>query len=157
MGIRGRRPRPSHLRILDGTAASIPADEPQPVGDLQEPPEWFNDSQRATWRYALEHAPPGLLKKCDKAILAIWVCAEDVHAEAAHMVGEKGAVLRAPKSGVPMVNPYLAVMNKQALLMLKAASELGFSPTGRTRVKVDPNAGKRNAFDDLKSLDDNAE
>jgi P27 family predicted phage terminase small subunit len=153
MGIRGQKPRPSHLRVLDGTAKDIPADEPQPTGDLYEPPEWMSDTQAEGWRYAIANAPPGLLKMCDKSVLAIWVCAEDVHALAAQVVAEKGSIVRA-KNGTPMQNPYLSVMNKQALIMLKASSEMGFSPTSRSRVKVDPNANRRNAFDDLRSLDD---
>lgn len=51
-------------------------------------------------------------------------------------------------------NPYMSIMNKQSALALKCASELGFTPSSRTRVKVEkPKPGKGSAFADLKDLD----
>jgi phage terminase small subunit len=41
-----------------------------------------------------------------------------------------------PKRGVPMVNPYLSIASKQALLMTKAAIELGFTSTSRSKVSA---------------------
>jgi hypothetical protein len=43
----------------------------------------------------------------------------------------------------PLQSPYLAILNKQAQIMLKAAAELGFSPSSRSRVQVtaDPKDG----------------
>jgi hypothetical protein len=38
---------------------------------------------------------------------------------------------------LPLQSPYLAILNKQAQIMLKAGAELGFSPASRTRVQVE--------------------
>ena len=39
-------------------------------------------------------------------------------------------------------------MNRQALIMLKHASEMGFTPVGRARVSVDPRV-EVNPFDEF--------
>lgn len=146
------------MRVLDGNAGKRPInkDEPQPVGELteHEPPEWLSDAQKNGWRYAMKHAPDGMLKRLDQSILTVWVVAEERHADAAQKVSQLGSLLKG-KSGVPYQNPYLAIMNKQAQIMMKSAAELGFTPSSRSRVKVDPQkpAGG-DTFAHLKQLTD---
>src|SRR5688572_16315449 len=115
--MRGRKPKPSYLKVLDGNAGKRPANtaEPIPIGNLEDqaPPEWMDEIQKQGWRYAMQHAPPGLLKKLDRSALAVWVCAEAVHAHAATEVARLGSLLKS-KEGQPYQNPYLSIMNKQA-------------------------------------------
>lgn len=156
--MRGRKPKPSYLRVLDGNAGkrATNPDEPQPVGELAEhaPPEWLSETQKEGWRYAMRHAPPGMLKRLDQSILTVWVVAEAVHRDASKWVSDKGSMVMG-KNGVPYQNPYLAIMNKQAAVMMKAAAELGFTPSSRSRVKVEPpKPGEGDPFADLKTLTD---
>lgn len=110
--------------------------EPKPKGDLIDAPEWFNDELRAGWEYALSHAPRGLLKRIDSSVLTIWVTAENLYREASLRVAETGTVIKT-ENGNPIQNPYLSIMNKQAAIMLKVASELGFSPAARPRLSIE--------------------
>jgi hypothetical protein len=41
-----------------------------------------------------------------------------------------------PNTGVPMQSPYLAIANKQAQIMTKAATETGFTPESRSRITL---------------------
>lgn len=59
-------------------------------------------------------------------------------------LGEFGAIVPAPRTGVPMQNPYLAVANRAAEAVAKMAAELGLTPSSRGRVSKAP-AGKRAA------------
>jgi P27 family predicted phage terminase small subunit len=151
----GRKPKPTHLRILDGNAGRRPLNdqEPVPVGDLLEPPEWMTETQKDGWRYAIANAPLGLLKYLDRSVLVVWVVAEDVHREAALKVAEYGAVIKSP-TGLPMQSPYLAVMNKQAAIMMKAAAEMGFTPSSRSRVRVGEAPRATNRFAGLREIGD---
>jgi P27 family predicted phage terminase small subunit len=137
--MRGRRPKPTHLKELEGNPGKRPLNkrEPKPEGDLYAAPEWMSESQREGWAYAITHAPYGLLKQLDRSILAIWVVAEDLHREAAEKIVQYGLLTKSPNAGLPLQSPYLAILNKQAQIMLKAGAELGFSPSSRTRVQVD--------------------
>ena len=136
--MKGRKPLPTHLKLLSGNAGKRPVNtsEPAPVGDLVAPPEWMTDEQKAGWGYAVQNAPRGLLKLLDRSTLAVWVIAEDLHKQASIAVAKFGLVTKSQTLGVPMQNPYLPIVNRQAQIMLKAAAELGFSPSSRSRVQV---------------------
>ena len=107
-------------------------------------PEWLNEGQRTGWTYALDNAPPGLLKRIDRGALIVWVVAEDLHRQGIHAIaqGNVGLLVRiktratisAADPGVPAASPYINIINQQAKIMLKAASELGFTPVSRPRV-----------------------
>lgn len=136
--MRGRKPVPTALRKLHGNPRGhkLPVNEPLPQGDLDEPPDWLNDDQQEGWRYAIRHAPPGLLKRIDRGALQVWVVAESLHRKAASLQNGLGLVVKASAAdNAPLVqSPYLAIINRQCLIMLKAASELGFSPVSRPRI-----------------------
>ena len=138
--MRGRKPKPTHLKLVEGNAGKRPLNraEPQPVGDLYAAPDWLTASQREGWAYAVTNAPYGLLKHLDRSVLAIWVVAEDLHREAAEKIAKFGLLTKSPNAGLPLQSPYLAILNKQAQIMLKAGAELGFSPSSRTRVQIEP-------------------
>jgi len=143
----GRKPKPTHLKLLEGNAGNRPLNksEPVPVGDLTDPPEWLSADQKASWRYALDHAPHGLLKKIDSSLLVVWVVAESYHREAAEAIQREGMLAAATtNAGAEYQSAYMGIVNKQALIMMKAASEMGFSPTSRSRITLEP--GKGNAF-----------
>jgi P27 family predicted phage terminase small subunit len=137
--MRGRKPTPTHLKRLAGNPGKRPlnSQEPVPDGNLHAAPGWMSEGQREGWAYAITHSPHGLLKKLDRSILAIWVVAEDLHREAAEKIGQYGLLTKSPNAGLPLQSPYLAILNKQAQIMLKAAAELGFTPSSRSRVQID--------------------
>lgn len=113
----------------------LPRNEPKAKGDLADAPEWMSEQQKAGWAYAMAHAPRSLLKRIDRSALAIWVVAEDFHRQAVTEQNSLGRLLiKTEKSGATIQSPYLAVVNRQALIMLKAAQELGFSPAARPRL-----------------------
>jgi hypothetical protein len=96
--MRGRRPKPTALKELEGNPGKRPLNqrEPKPDGDLYGAPEWMTDSQREGWAYAITHAPYGLLKQLDRSMLAIWVVAEDLHREAAEKIAQYGLLTKSP-------------------------------------------------------------
>jgi P27 family predicted phage terminase small subunit len=132
----GRPPVPTHLKLIRGNPGKrkINKNEPKPVGDLKEPPAHFDDELKAVWNYAIENAPPGLLKRIDSSVLETWCIAHVLHRKAVAEVRRHGLLVKPPKSDVPIQSPYLPVVNKQAFIMLRAVDHLGFSPASRTRI-----------------------
>jgi P27 family predicted phage terminase small subunit len=133
----GRKPKPTQLKVVQGTYRKDRANPHEPVaaGDLFEPPTHFNEDQRAVWTYAIENAPRGVLRKIDLSVLEVWVTAYVYHREASSRVASTGQVITT-KTGYPITNPFMANMNKQAQIMVKAASEMGFTPASRSRIVV---------------------
>ena len=139
----GRKRTPTHLKIVAGNPGRRPlnSNEPRPVGNLDAAPGWLTEAQQAGWRYVIEHAPRGLLKRLDSALLVIWVIAEDVHRQAAESLVESRSLLAEGSMKQAIASPYVAIMNSQSQIMLKAAAELGFTPTARTRIQMPAAAG----------------
>lgn len=146
--MRGAKPKPTHLKLLAGNPGKRPLNqnEPQPQGNLHEAPQWLTEDQKAGWAYAIANAPAGMLKRLDRSAMTAFVVAEDLHRQASIAVGKFGLITKSPAKGEPMQNPYLPIINRQAQIMLKAAAELGFTPSSRSRVIMDPN-DNANPFD----------
>jgi P27 family predicted phage terminase small subunit len=143
------------MRVLDGNAGHRPppADEPKPEGALEDypPPEHLSAAQQKIWRQAVANAPPGLLRKLDGPVFEQWVVHHSNFVDAAARVAASGQLIK--KGDGWDWNPYLSIMNKQSALARSCAVELGFTPSSRTRVKVEkPKPGKGSAFADLKDL-----
>jgi P27 family predicted phage terminase small subunit len=134
--MRGRKPTPAELQDLRGNPGrrSTAKKTPRAAGELAEAPDWLDAEQRAGWAYALAHAPKGVLKRIDRGAMTVWVLAESLHRKAALEVMRYGLVVKAPKTDQPMQSPFLAIVNRQGLIMLKAAAELGFTPASRPRL-----------------------
>ena len=146
--MKGRKPKPTSLKLIS-MSHNIRKDscgEPRPEGELCAPPEDLSEKQKVLWRHAIEHAPRGLLRHLDAQMLAIWVIAADMHHEAMLQVQKYGMVVKSPNQGVPVQSPYLPIINRQAEIMLRAASELGFSPTSRSRITLTDAGKKENRF-----------
>jgi P27 family predicted phage terminase small subunit len=149
--MRGRKPTPTVLKKLHGNPGDRPLNirEPIPEGDLITPPDYLTAEQRENWAYALRYAPPGLLRKIDRAQLVAFVVAEDLYRQAVAMQARAPSLLMRvgppPAAGEPdnrplQQSPMLAIINKQAIIMNKIAAELGFTPASRARVQVQPGA-----------------
>lgn len=145
--MKGRKPKPTVLHKRHGTLNVTDhrvrlEGEPVPTTSLaDDAPEWMTASQKVGWCHAIENAPPGVLKACDLGALVAYVEAEDRHRNAIVALakeddGSDHPMVVETKSGNFVQSPYVGIINRAALLMLKAASELGFTPASRPRLAV---------------------
>jgi P27 family predicted phage terminase small subunit len=129
--------KPVELKILRMTgkkAEKLIARRTPTPGPLADPPEWLTAEQKTEWAYTLENAPREILRRIDKAVLAGFIVAEDTHRKACVAMAQSQLLVKSPKQELPMQNPYLAIINRQMVLMIRAASELGFTPCSRARI-----------------------
>ncbi len=131
----GRKMKPLELKILAGNPGKrkIPHNVPKSISEIGAAPKWFTKEQKVAWRHVVRNAPPGLLTIMDRALLVVWVTASDIHRQACEAMLIDGLIVKSQK-GLPIQNTYLSIKNRQAEIMMKASSELGFSPTSRGRV-----------------------
>ncbi len=128
--MRGRKPTPDALHELHGRPSKDgPRHEPKAPGAIGEPPDWLSEPQKEIWLHATENAPKGVLKAIDGTLLVVYVVAADIHRQASRQLQGESLVTDEGRA-----NPLLSIITKQALIMLKAASELAFTPVGRARI-----------------------
>lgn len=72
------------------------------------------------------------------AVYGLW-------AEATEAIQKYGAMVKSP-TGFPMQSPYVAIANRQAEIMMRIASEFGFTPASRSRIST-PSPEEPSLFD----------
>ena len=152
----GPRPKPTRLKVLEGNPGKRPLNknEPQIKAELMHAPDWMTEAQLTLWRYAIHEAPEGVLGSIDRDLLSSWVVACDLRNNAIAMQRELDKtnqlkLLTKTAAGTVKASPYLQIINKQSEIMIRAAAELGFTPSSRSRISVDPKDSKTNPFGDL--------
>jgi P27 family predicted phage terminase small subunit len=140
MSMRGVKPKPARLRLLEGNPGRRPIrPEVTPPAGETTCPEHLDAVAQAEWqRLAPGMAERGVLTPWDRAALAAYCASWSLWIDAAAKVAALGAVVKAPKTGVPMQNPYLSIANGAQDRMAKLAGELGLTPVSRTRLAVEP-------------------
>lgn len=151
MALTGRKRQPRELRELAGAQASrLPPETPpsmKPPGALRGTavPKWMSTEQRACWEEALQNSPAALLRRLDTKLLAVWVVAVCLHQEAVEKLNAAKSLLQ--PGNIKVQSTYLGILNRQAEIIMRATSELGFSPTSRARIASPPGAGEnKNRF-----------
>jgi P27 family predicted phage terminase small subunit len=56
-------------------------------------------------------------------------------AESMEQIQKYGTMVKS-QSGFPIQSPYLAIANRQAEIMMRIASEFGFTPASRSRISA---------------------
>lgn len=151
----GRRPTPTHLKLLQGNPGKRPINDAEPKPEAKKPraPAHLDDEARREWdRMADKLHKVGLLTEIDKAALAAYCVAWSRWVEAEAMVKRYGLVILSPDKGFPVHSPYLSVANRAMEQMLKCAAEFGMTPSSRSRTRaVKPEQGSEDPMERLLS------
>ena len=138
--MRGRKPTPTRLKIIAGNPGKRPLNQHEPRPELAIPdcPVALGPVARAEWdRLAQELSSLRLLTNLDRAALASYCGAYALWVEAMEAIQKYGAMVKSP-SGYPIQSPYVAIANRQSELMMRFATEFGFTPASRSRIRTEP-------------------
>lgn len=86
------------------------------------------------------------------AALAAYCGAYALWADATEQIQKYGAMIKSP-TGYPVQSPYISIANRQAEIMMRIASEFGFTPASRSRIAT-LREEEPSLFDDFDSVDD---
>jgi P27 family predicted phage terminase small subunit len=153
--MRGRRPKPTRLKLLTGNPGKRPlnANEPRPEAAIPECPVELGPVARREWdRMAAELASLRILTQLDRAALAAYCGAYAMWAEATQAIQKYGAMIKSP-TGYPVQSPYVAIANRQTEIMMRIASEFGFTPASRSRIAA-PITREATLFDPVETKAD---
>lgn len=138
--MRGRRPKPSAIRLLDGNPGKRALNDAEPhYADTlgRHVPRELKDDKVATaeWRRLLRLMRGSrVMTDADRGSL-IALCQQwSRYLEASEKAALTGLVVKTP-SGYPLTNPYLSIANKSLAHCVKLWAELGLTPSSRSRVK----------------------
>ena len=118
-------------------SAAGPASEPKPPRALPRCPAHLDEVARKEWRrLAKPLHDMGLLSTVDRAAFAAYCQAWSRWVEAERKLKETPMLIRMP-SGYVQQSPWLSISNKQLELMGRYMTELGLTPSARTRLAID--------------------
>jgi P27 family predicted phage terminase small subunit len=145
--MRGRRPKPTRLKVLTGNPGKRPLNtgEPRPDPSIPECPVELGAVAKREWDRLVGVAALRILTNLDRAALAAYCGAYALWAEATEAIQKYGAMVKSP-SGYPVQSPYVSIANRQAEIMMRIASEFGFTPASRSRIST-PAPDERTLFD----------
>jgi P27 family predicted phage terminase small subunit len=146
----GRRPKPTALKIAEGNLGkrALNHNEPQ-FGGLPKCPAHLDKDAKAEWRrISKELAAVGLLAAVDRAALSAYCQCWSRWCDAEQNIQKIGTVVKSPKSGYPIQNPYVGIANTALDQMRKFLIEFGLTPASRSRISLDLSSGnKDDSFD----------
>jgi P27 family predicted phage terminase small subunit len=142
MATRGRKPKPTALKVLEGNPGKRPLNdkEPQPERKAPRCPSWLEPEAKKEWkRMAKTLEAIGVLTQVDKAAFAGYCQAYARWKEAEEFLSKHGTIFKTPSGYIQQV-PQVAIARNYLQIMKDFCSEFGLTPAARTRIKVDQEA-----------------
>jgi P27 family predicted phage terminase small subunit len=123
--------------------------EPKLEPVVPECPAVLGPIARAEWnRLAVQLSALRLLTDLDRAALAAYCGAYELWAEATEAIQKYGSMVKS-LSGYPIQSPYVAVANRHAEIMMRIASEFGFTPASRSRISAPIDQSQQTSLFDI--------
>ena len=138
--MRGRKPKPTAVKVLEGNPGKRPLNESEPRPPVPESvpyaPRHLNKDAKQEWRRVLPILMQmGLYTELDRGAASMlcqtwgrWVVAE-------RMCQEQGEILTS-STGYVYQNPWRYEANKAQALMLRLLTEFGMTPSSRARFNL---------------------
>jgi P27 family predicted phage terminase small subunit len=153
----GRKPKPSALKELTGNPGkrALNKNEPKPGGVPTRPSSLDATGKREWTRISRELIAVGLLTSVDRAMLAAYCDAwsrwsqATKELQALRVTKGKSVLVVGTKTGYPMQNPLIGIINTAADQMRKFGTELGLSPSSRTRLAVESTRDPKDPFEEF--------
>ena len=128
--MKGRKPKPNNLKVVQGNPGNRPMNEQEPVynATVTDPPEWLTEAARPTWdRLAACLDMNGMLTDASRDLLAVYC---DLLTD---------YQVRRGKGEMPPM--------AQILRITSLAGELGFTPSAASRIIAPRRPGKADGKD----------
>ena len=136
MATRGRKPKPTALKILEGNPGKRPLNENEPVppkGSVK-CPSWLEPEAKKEWkRLAPSLEAMGVLTQVDLTAFAGYCQAYARWREAEEFLTQHGSIFKTPSGYVQQV-PQVSIAQQNLKIMQSFCSEFGLTPATRARI-----------------------
>ena len=139
MATRGRKPKPTALKLLEGNPGKRPINqnEPQPENKAPRCPSWLEPEAKKEWkRMSKTLESMGVLTQVDGAAFSGYCQAYARWKEAEEFLSKHGTIFKTPSGYIQQV-PQVSIAQTYLKVMKDFCSEFGLTPAARTRIRVD--------------------
>lgn len=137
MAKRGRKPKPTALKKLEGNPGKRPLNElePMPAITMLRCPNWLESEARKEWRrLAPLLISAGILTAADAVTFAGYCQAYARWREAEEQISKLGMIYKDKVTGKIHPNPYIAISRAAFTEVKSMAAEFGLTPATRTAI-----------------------
>jgi len=136
MATRGRKPKPTALKMLEGNPGKRPLNEnePKPPKGTIRCPTWLEAEAKKEWRrLAPSLEAMGVLTTADITAFAGYCQAYARWKEAEEFITQHGSIFQTPSGYVQQV-PQVSIAQQNLKIMQSFCSEFGLTPATRSRI-----------------------
>ena len=137
MATRGRKPKPTALKLLEGNPGKRQLNMNEPRFAQKMPPEcpdWLEEEAQAEWnRLSGALFEMGILTDLDVVPFATYCQAYARWREAEEFISQHGSIVKT-KTGYWQQVPQVSIAHSNQKIMLQAAAEFGLTPSARSRI-----------------------
>lgn len=154
MATRGRKPKPTALKLIEGNPGKHPINESEPKppkGEIK-CPAWLLPEAKKEWkRLASSLDAMGVLTKIDIAAFAGYCQAYARWKEAEEFITQHGSIFKTPSGYVQQV-PQVSIAQQNLKIMQSFCTEFGLTPASRARIIAGGANGKNGEEDPMERL-----
>jgi len=136
MATRGRKPKPTALKVLEGNPGKRPlnANEPVPPKSTIKCPSWLLPDAKKEWkRLAPALEAMGVLTMADLTAFEGYCQAYARWKEAELFITQHGSIFKTPSGYVQQV-PQVSIAQQNLKIMQSFCSDFGLTPATRSRI-----------------------
>ena len=154
MAQRGRKPKPTAIKELEGNPGGRPLNPNEPRPDKKAPrcPSWLEEEAKKEWKRMgrmLEQA--GLLTEMDMAAFAGYCQAYARWREAEEFITQHGSIFKTPSGYVQQV-PQVSIAQQNLKIMQSFCSDFGLTPATRARIIANGGGAEDGSDDPMEKL-----
>ena len=150
--MRGRKPKPSHLKILQGTARRDRTNTNEPVFKkltVMRPPTWLSPEAKKSFKVLAKMlTEAGVLQVSDKMVLSLLCEQYQTFLAADKIVKAEGMHYTMP-GGQMRVHPAVKIRHDAQQQIRQFAVEFGLTPSSRSRVSVTDVTGSKDPLEEF--------
>ena len=136
MAVRGRKPKPTAIKELEGNPGHRALNCYEPTPDRRAPrcPSWLEDEAKKEWkRMGAVLEQYGLLTDMDMAAFAGYCQAYARWKEAEEFITQHGTMVRTPNGYLQQV-PQVSIAQTNLKILLRFCEQFGLTPSARSRI-----------------------
>lgn len=139
MAQRGRKPKPTAVKELEGNPGkrALNEFEPKPQKKAPKCPTWLDTEAKKEWRRVAKQLEElGVLTEVDMAAFSGYCEAYARWKEAEEFISKHGTIVKTP-SGYWQQVPQVSIAQTYLKIMIKFCEQFGLTPSSRSRIVAD--------------------